>query len=78
MANLGETLAKVANTIQGFQSALTSVEEENKSLTVAKASSIFKSLIPQLKELGNMVELFQKLSRKSAITHARTRKRLSA
>ena len=46
MASNVETLAKVANTIEDFQSALTAAEEENKSLTVAKALNIFKSLIP--------------------------------
>ena len=61
MATNEETLAKVANTIQDFQSALTVAEEENKSLTVAKASTIFKSLIPQLKELSVAVGSLSKM-----------------
>ena len=61
MASNVETLAQVANTIEDFQSTLTAAEEENKNLTVAKASNIFKSLIPQLKELSNVVGTLSKI-----------------
>ena len=61
MATHADTLAKVTTTIECFQSVLTTAEEENKALTVAKASTIFKSLIPQLKELGNMVGALTKV-----------------
>ena len=61
MASTSETLAKVASSLQCYQSVLATAEEENNSLTVAKASKIFKSLLPQLKELGNLVGTLTKV-----------------
>ena len=57
MAATLDSMAKIQTGLVQFQKTLTMVEEENSNnkLTEAKASDFFNSLIPQLRDLGNMM-----------------------
>ena len=57
-----DSLNKIQTGLASFQKALTMAEEDNSNnkLTVAKASEIFNLVLPQLKELGNMVSILSK------------------
>ena len=57
MAATIDSISKIQTGIVLFQKAMTMAEDENSNnkLTVAKASELFSTILPQLKELGKMV-----------------------